>query len=169
MDDTHDYAKLIKRGQPDFIEIKGVTYNGDGPGKDKMTMKSVPWHPEVVAFGKSILEYEGLSDDYELACEHEHSLIILLARKSFYDKEKHEWRTHIDYSRYIELVESGEWRTKTSLDYACSTPSWALSGSPEKGFDPKDTRVYRKKKDKSAAVGDLAEGTSANTGAAGGA
>eukprot|EP00392_Amoebophrya_sp_AT5.2_P014984 g15166.t1 len=155
--DIAEYAKLIGRGEPDFIEIKGVTYNGDAQGKEKMTMKSVPWHHEVVAFGRSILAAAeaGLGERYELACEHEHSLIILLARKEFKVVEevvdavsglktgevKSSWCTHIDYDEFQRLVRTGEWETKTSLDYSLPTPHWAVSGAPEKGFDPADTRL----------------------------
>ncbi|CAD7934793.1 unnamed protein product [Amoebophrya sp. A120] len=162
MDDTLDYAKLIKRGDPDFIEIKGVTYNGDSQGKDKMTMKSVPWHWEVVEFGKSILALENLEEDYELACEHEHSLIILLAKKTFKDRETGAWKTWIDYDKFHRLIETGEWKNCTSVDYSLATPKWGVSGAPEKGFDPADTRVFRKKKEKTAALdaaGESAAGT----------
>lgn len=41
MEELDDYVKLIKIGEPDFVEIKGVTYSGDS---DKITMKSVPRH-----------------------------------------------------------------------------------------------------------------------------
>jgi len=42
MEEIEDYAKLVERGAPDFIEIKGVTYNGDDKrSKEKMTMKNV--------------------------------------------------------------------------------------------------------------------------------
>merc|ERR1712127_317186 len=31
-------------------------------------------------------------------------------------------------------------------DYVADTPDWAISGAEEEGFDPTDTRHYRKKK-----------------------
>ena len=34
----------------------------------------------------------------------------------------------------------------TSLDYVEKTPSWALYGGKEGGFDPSDSRHMRKKK-----------------------
>ena len=45
MEEVAGYCDLIKRGTPDFIEIKGVTYCG---GKRPVIgMKEVPWHDEV--------------------------------------------------------------------------------------------------------------------------
>ena len=40
------YANLIQRGQPDFIEIKSVTFCGVSDGSN-LTMKNVPWYEEV--------------------------------------------------------------------------------------------------------------------------
>lgn len=145
MTDAAEYAKLVIRGRPDFIEIKGVTFSGDDKGnKDKMTMGNVPWHEEVVKYGLSIIQHENLTDDYELACEHKHSLCILIAHKKF--KKKGKWHTHIDYDKFLEYVNSGEWKNKTSIDYCVETPEWAVFGAKEQGFDPKDKRWYRNKK-----------------------
>lgn len=44
--------------QPDFIEIKGVTYCGDGAAST-LTMANVPYHADVVAFGQAICEARG--------------------------------------------------------------------------------------------------------------
>ena len=46
------YAELIKRGRPNFIEIKGVTYCGGK--RPELGMKNVPWHEEVVGFGQKL-------------------------------------------------------------------------------------------------------------------
>lgn len=43
MEEIEGYAKLVDYGDPDFIEIKGVTFSGTFEGQ-KMTMKNVPWH-----------------------------------------------------------------------------------------------------------------------------
>ena len=57
-----------------------------------------------------------------------------------------EWYTFIDYERfhdlYNEYLRSGA--QFTSMDYIAKTPSWALFGAQEGGFDPADTRHYRK-------------------------
>ena len=58
------------------------------------------------------------------------------------------WKTWIDYSRFHELFQrynaTGE--TFTALDYMADTPSWAVYGSKERGFDPSETRWRRKEK-----------------------
>lgn len=135
-----EYAKLVHKGNPDFIEVKGVTYCGVGGAAD-LTMKNVPYHEEVVKFCVDLIEQIG-GDAYEIACEHEHSCCMLIARKNF--KINGIWHTWIDYDKFFELCESG--RTDfTSIDYAAPTPAWAVFNSEEKGFDPRETRHRRTK------------------------
>lgn len=40
------YAELVKRGQPDLIEVKGVTYCGESKASP-LTIKQCPFHHEV--------------------------------------------------------------------------------------------------------------------------
>ena len=40
------YVDLIKRGDPGFVEVKGVTFCGGK--KPQIGMKNVPWHEEVI-------------------------------------------------------------------------------------------------------------------------
>lgn len=144
MEDLEGYAELIKIGQPDFIEIKGVTYCGTSKA-NKLTMENVPWHEQVVEFAQELLTYLP-ENRYELACEHSHSNCTLIADKKF--KIDGRWHTWIDYERYFELIKlqaSGESGDQfTSLDYAAETPSWAIFGSEEAGFDPEHMRWIRK-------------------------
>ncbi|CAB4490912.1 hypothetical protein RhiirA1_502506 [Rhizophagus irregularis] len=134
-----NYVELVRRGKPDFIEVKGVTYCGYG-GASKLTMANVPYHNEVISFVKHL--NENLGDTYEIATEHSHSCSILIANTKF--KINNKWYTWIDYDKFFELLEKGE--HFTSLDYIAPTPSWALFGSPEAGFNPEDQRFYRKSK-----------------------
>lgn len=143
MEDLEGYAKLVKIGEPDFIEIKGVTYCGTSKA-NKLTMENVPWHEQVIEFAKQLLEYLD-NDLYELACEHSHSNCTLIANKKF--KINGKWHTWINYEKYFELIEDPANRTGLefdSLDYAAETPSWALIGSEEAGFDPEHMRWIRK-------------------------
>ena len=46
-----NYAKLVTLGEPDFIEVKGVTYCGSS-GASSLTMQNVPYHEDVCTFGE---------------------------------------------------------------------------------------------------------------------
>lgn len=145
-DEMKAYADLIALGQPDFIEVKGVTYCGESSASN-LTMANVPWHEEVVHFVQQLVD---LLPDYDIACEHEHSNCLLLAHHKF--KVDGAWWTWIDYERFHELMqqyeESNGTQTFTALDYMAKTPSWAVFGARERGFDPSDTRFQRKNKTK---------------------
>ena len=45
-EEIQQYAELVLRGNPDFIEVKGVTYCGESKASDT-TMANIPWHEEV--------------------------------------------------------------------------------------------------------------------------
>ena len=51
MAEVGQYAELVKLGEPDFIEIKGVTFCGSSPAS-KLSMKNVPYHRDVREFGE---------------------------------------------------------------------------------------------------------------------
>jgi len=53
--DLHNYAKLIERGNPDFIEIKGFVLVGGACGR--LTKEAMPYHEEVVEFSKQMEEF----------------------------------------------------------------------------------------------------------------
>ncbi|KAM8950457.1 S-adenosyl-L-methionine-dependent tRNA 4-demethylwyosine synthase TYW1 isoform 4-T4 [Lycaon pictus] len=146
VDELQAYAELVSLGNPDFIEVKGVTYCGESSASS-LTMANVPWHEEVIHFVRELVD---LIPDYEIACEHEHSNCLLIAHKRF--KIGREWWTWIDYNRFQELVQgyedSGGSATFSAEDYMAKTPHWALFGASERGFDPKDTRYQRKNKSK---------------------
>ncbi len=46
MEEIANYASLVARGNPEFIEIKGVTFCGNNDASN-LTMKNVPFHQEV--------------------------------------------------------------------------------------------------------------------------
>lgn len=136
--DIDGYASLVRLGRPDFIEVKGVTFCGSS-GANPLTMSHVPFHREVVDFVQQLCAV--LDDQYAIACEHEHSCSLLLASCKFFINST--WHTWIDYDRFDELVQSG--KPFTSLDYVALTPSWAVYGATEHGFDPAETRFFRRK------------------------
>jgi tRNA wybutosine-synthesizing protein 1 len=108
-------------------------------------MANVPWHREVREYCEALAARTG--GKYELACAHEHSCCVLLAKTKF--KIDGVWHTHINYPRFQELAqkfyESGGRETFTSLDYVAPTPEWAVYNAAEAGFDPVDTRWRRTK------------------------
>uniref|UniRef100_A0A8C9QP92 S-adenosyl-L-methionine-dependent tRNA 4-demethylwyosine synthase TYW1 n=1 Tax=Scleropages formosus TaxID=113540 RepID=A0A8C9QP92_SCLFO len=146
VDELKAYADLISLGQPDFIEVKGVTYCGESSASN-LTMANVPWHEEVVHFVRQLAD---LLPDYDIASEHEHSNCLLIAHRKF--NVEGQWWTWIDYERFQEFAqlyeESGGQRTFSAEDYMARTPDWALFGAKERGFDPADTRFQRKNKTK---------------------
>ncbi|EGZ28481.1 hypothetical protein PHYSODRAFT_260361 [Phytophthora sojae] len=133
MEELDNYAELINIGQPDFIEVKAVTYCGKSDGSD-LTMKNVPWHEEVRGFCSALCDR--VSGEYALASEHAHSNCVLIAKKKFCRDGV--WHTWIDYERFHELVakyyEDGT--PFTADDYTAPTPHWAVYDSKEQGFDP---------------------------------
>ncbi|XP_044528972.1 S-adenosyl-L-methionine-dependent tRNA 4-demethylwyosine synthase TYW1-like [Gracilinanus agilis] len=146
VEELRAYAELVSLGEPDFIEVKGVTYCGESSASN-LTMANVPWHEEVIHF---VEELVGLLPKYEVACEHEHSNCLLIAHTKF--KIDGEWWTWIDYDRFQELIQEYEnshgLKTFSAKDYVAKTPHWAVFGASERGFDPKDTRFQRKNKSK---------------------
>lgn len=145
-EEIENYADLVVTGNPDFIEIKGVTFCGTSKAS-KITMENVPWHEEVVKFGQALAAE--IDHNWEIVSEHEHSNCILIAQKRFKINDK--WHTWIDFDKYLELVQryydtDGE-VDFDALDYALETPEWALFGSKERGFDPEEKRFHRNNKD----------------------
>ncbi|GAX81924.1 hypothetical protein CEUSTIGMA_g9352.t1 [Chlamydomonas eustigma] len=140
MAEVQQYASLIDLGQPDFIEIKGVTYCGDS-GASSLTMQNVPYHVDVREFGQAICNAR--NGEYGLACEHAHSCCILLARTDRFLIDGR-WHTWIDYEKFQQLVRSG--KSFTTQDYLAETPAWAEYGSNEAGFDPIQQRVKKERK-----------------------
>eukprot|EP01129_Flabellula_baltica_P006239 TRINITY_DN2317_c0_g1_i1.p1 TRINITY_DN2317_c0_g1~~TRINITY_DN2317_c0_g1_i1.p1 ORF type:complete len:661 (-),score=169.57 TRINITY_DN2317_c0_g1_i1:44-2026(-) len=147
MQEITNYATLIRRGRPDFIEVKGVTYCGKSDASS-LNITNTPFHQEVINFCKALNEEilnQSENNDiiYDIASEHEHSLCVLLADKNrFYVDEQ--WHTWINYPKFHELINSGE--SFTSEEYMEPTPYWAVYGAEERGFDPEETRYKRNKK-----------------------
>merc|ERR1719502_997157 len=101
-DEIRGYADLVQLGEPDFIEVKGVTFCGTSKASS-LTMDNVPFHEEVVGFVQTLVD---MLPDYELVCEHEHSNSVLAVHKRLFVGGR--WHTWIDYPRFIDLVRSGK-------------------------------------------------------------
>ncbi|TDZ38927.1 S-adenosyl-L-methionine-dependent tRNA 4-demethylwyosine synthase [Colletotrichum spinosum] len=143
-DEVEGYARLVEKGLPCFVEIKGVTYCGTSTASNAgLSMSNVPFYWEVSEFVTALekrLNEMGLK--YGIAAEHAHSCCVLLASDRFYKDGK--WHPRIDYQRFFELLEErgpdGDWRPEDYMGEA--TPEWATWGKG--GFDPRDERVDRK-------------------------
>lgn len=139
VEDLDAYSSLFTVGNPDFIEIKGVTYCGSS-ATSKLTMENVPWHADVKAFSEALAQKS--NGEYEVACEHVHSCCVLLAKVDKF-KINGQWFTWIDYEKFHDLVASC--KPFNSKDYMAATPSWAVYGADEGGFDPAQSR-YKKER-----------------------
>ncbi|KAK6131200.1 hypothetical protein DH2020_035061 [Rehmannia glutinosa] len=143
-EDVDAYSRLFDVGDPDFIEIKGVTYCGSS-ATSKLTMENVPWHSDVKEFSEALAQKS--NGAYEVACEHVHSCCVLLAKVDKF-KVDGQWYTWIDYDKFHDLVSAGE--PFTSKDYMAETPLWAVYGAEEGGFDPQQSRFRKERRHKSA-------------------
>ena len=104
------------------------------------TCHLLPATTQVRAYCKAMVAE--LGGEYELASEHAHSNIVLIARKEF--KQHGVWHTWIDYDKFTQLAQSG--KLFGAEDYCAPTPEWAVyrEDAPDGGFDPNETRFVRK-------------------------
>lgn len=77
MCNEEDYAKLIKKADPKFVEIKG--YMWVGSSRERLSMENMPLHSDVVKFSEKIANLS----DLKLIDEKKESRVILLMRKDF--------------------------------------------------------------------------------------
>ncbi len=117
--EPENYASLIKRGNPDFLEVKAYMFVGASMGRLKK--ENMPWHEEIVDFTKKLMEH---LPEYEIVSEHIPSRVVMVAKKKF--KQNGSWNTWIDFPKYHELVNSDE--GFTAMDYLKKTPQVGLSG-----------------------------------------
>jgi len=158
-DEVAGYAKLIALGKVSLVETKGVTFCGKSDASN-LNMSNTPWHHEVVDLVRNLkVELDKLRlagedvPEYDLACEHKHSVSVLLARVDQFSEigpdGRRIWKTWINYPKFNELARKHREDNSFTFgveDYTAETPSWALFGSEEEGFDPTELRHRRKKK-----------------------
>lgn len=70
--DVEGYAKLIKKADPDFVEVKA--YMWVGHSRLNLNLENMPLHEEIVDFSKKISEIAGLN----VVDEKENSRVVLL-------------------------------------------------------------------------------------------
>ena len=133
-----DYANIIVRCKPDFIEVKSMIFCGR-----TLSLASVPSHEDIINFCQCLCAHPAIGKHYELACEHEHSCCALIAHRKF--KIDGRWHTWVDVDRFHQLMSQNR-PVINAEDYTLPTPNWALYGSTTQGFDPAETRHRRKRR-----------------------
>jgi tRNA wybutosine-synthesizing protein 1 len=97
MCNPEQYAELIRRGSPDFIELK--SYVHVGASRNFYNHEHMPTIEDMKVFMEELLKN---IPEYEYIREHKPSRAILLIRKSL---NKKPW---INFPRFFSLVEQGE-------------------------------------------------------------
>jgi tRNA wybutosine-synthesizing protein 1 len=95
--DLIGYSKLIKKGNPDFVEVKG--FMRLGPSRKIFEWDNMPSHEYVKEFAKKLIKH---LPDYDIAAEHKSSSVVLLMKKSMKKKR------FIDFKKFFEIVNSGK-------------------------------------------------------------
>jgi tRNA wybutosine-synthesizing protein 1 len=128
MIEPENYAKIIQKGNPDFVEIKAYMHVGES--QLNLERIQMPFHTDVVKFSKEILEF---LPNYELLMEHIPSRVVLLVKKDFKINEK--WMTWIDFDKYNKLVNLGKEFSK--FDFVKETPKENLKILAKNSWDGK--------------------------------
>lgn len=76
-----DYAKLIGKYKPMFVEAKGYVHVGHS--QERLEVNNMPYHHEIIEFAKKIEENSG----YRIIDEKKESKVVLLAREDFKDRK----------------------------------------------------------------------------------
>lgn len=74
MVDPEKYGEIVKRAQPNFVEVKA--YMLVGASRERLTLDNMPRHNEVQEFAKKVAEAAG----YSIKDEKEDSRVVLLAK-----------------------------------------------------------------------------------------
>jgi tRNA wybutosine-synthesizing protein 1 len=119
MIEPQNYARLIKKGDPDFIEVKA--YMHVGASMKYLKRENMPLHEEIIGFSKALLSY---LPEYDIVSEHIPSRVVMLTKKKFKKGEK--WYTWIDFPKFHELAQTGN--VFSTDDFLKRTPSTGLSG-----------------------------------------
>ena len=80
MCNEEDYAKLIKKANPLFAEIKAYSWVGES--RERLTEENVPSYDECYEFAETIANLMG----YKIIDTHRESKAILLAKEDFQER-----------------------------------------------------------------------------------
>ncbi len=129
MGDPEDYAKMIMKGDPDFIEIKA--YMHVGASQQRLKRDNMPHHEDVIAFTKELITH---LPDYSIVSDHVPSRVVMAAKNKF--KIRGKWHTWIDFNKFHKLALSG--KGFTTDDYLLPTPQTGLTGEFSSLIKPDD-------------------------------
>jgi tRNA wybutosine-synthesizing protein 1 len=122
MVEPENYAKLITKADPDFVEVKAYMFVG--ASMQRLEMSNMPFHEDVVLFAKELAKS---LPEYEIVSEHIPSRVVMLAKKSF--KKGGKWFTWIDFEKLNKLKASGkEGKEFPAEDFMKETPQTGISG-----------------------------------------
>ena len=77
MIEVENYAKMIKKANPLFVEIKG--FMSVGFARQRIAYEKMPLHEEIVEFGRKIVEeLNKLGEDFKILDEKKESRVIVL-------------------------------------------------------------------------------------------
>jgi len=79
MSHLDEYADLLKRSDPDFVEVKGYMHVGES--RERLEKHNMPFHEDIVAFTKALVKR---MPEYDIVSEHVPSRVVLLAKKTFF-------------------------------------------------------------------------------------
>ncbi|MFT4313210.1 MAG: 4-demethylwyosine synthase TYW1 [Candidatus Woesearchaeota archaeon] len=116
--DEEKYAQLIKKANPDFLEIKGYMHVGES--RERLSKEHMPTHEEVREWGQKIVSH---LPEFKLMSEHVPSSVVLAAQKKFCIDNV--WHTWIDFERFHELAVAQ--KPILTQDYMKKTPKVGLS------------------------------------------
>lgn len=72
-----EYAGILEKANPDFVEVKG--YAWVGASRERLQQANVPQHEEIKEFAKEICKHSG----YNIIDDQESAKVVLLMKKDF--------------------------------------------------------------------------------------
>ena len=102
------YAELIKKAEPEFVEVKAYMFIG--ASKTRLKKENMPSHQEIQEFTKKIKEH---LPEYEIVSEHKPSRVCLLVHKKL--KENNTWKTWINFEAFFK--EETNYNEETPLTF----------------------------------------------------
>ena len=114
------YVELVRRGRPDFVEVKGVTYCGDSKASPLDDQATAPSTPRCAPTARRWPTSWGTSTSSRPSTRTRTSCSSRTSRS----RSTAQWHTWIDYDKFAALATAG--KPFGSMDYLAPTPEWAV-------------------------------------------